>query len=71
MLGHASLATTQIYTMVSVEKLKHIHAVTHPARADGVMREPEYDEDEQTGAVASLLAAIEAEADEDGQPESE
>ena len=32
MLGHADLATTQIYTHVSVEKLKEIHAATHPAR---------------------------------------
>ncbi|APR38901.1 tyrosine-type recombinase/integrase [Paraburkholderia sp. SOS3] len=45
MLGHASLATTQIYTMVSVEKLKQIYAVTHPARGDGVMREPDYVDD--------------------------
>ena len=32
MLGHADLATTQIYTHVSIEKLKEIHAATHPAR---------------------------------------
>jgi integrase/recombinase XerD len=32
MLGHADLATTQIYTHVSIEKLKKIHAATHPAR---------------------------------------
>ena len=45
MLGHVSLSTTQIYTMVSLEKLKHIHAATHPARGDGRMREPEYVDD--------------------------
>ncbi len=32
MLGHADLATTQIYTQVSLGKLKDIHAATHPAK---------------------------------------
>jgi integrase/recombinase XerD len=31
MLGHANLATTEIYTHVSIDKLQQIHAVTHPA----------------------------------------
>lgn len=31
MLGHAQLGTTQIYTQVAVQKLKEIHAATHPA----------------------------------------
>ena len=32
MLGHADLSTTQIYTQVSVEKLRAVHAATHPAK---------------------------------------
>ncbi|MEW9573836.1 site-specific tyrosine recombinase XerC [Rhodanobacter sp. Si-c] len=32
LLGHASVATTEIYTHVSIEKLKQIHAATHPSR---------------------------------------
>jgi integrase/recombinase XerD len=32
LLGHASVATTEIYTHVSIDKLQQIHAATHPAR---------------------------------------
>ena len=32
MLGHSQLSTTEIYTQVSIKKLKEIHALTHPAR---------------------------------------
>jgi len=31
MLGHEDLSTTEIYTHVSIEKLRQIHALTHPA----------------------------------------
>jgi len=30
-LGHARLETTQIYTRVSIKKLKEVHAATHPS----------------------------------------
>ena len=30
LLGHSQLSTTQIYTQVSVRKLQHVHAQTHP-----------------------------------------
>ena len=34
MLGHADLSTTEIYTRVSIEKLREIHAATHPAKLE-------------------------------------
>jgi integrase/recombinase XerD len=30
LLGHQSIATTQIYTKVSLEKIKETYALTHP-----------------------------------------
>lgn len=30
MLGHVSIRTTEIYTHVSIVKLKQVHAMTHP-----------------------------------------
>lgn len=30
-LGHSQLSTTEIYTQVSIRKLKDVHALTHPA----------------------------------------
>jgi integrase/recombinase XerD len=34
MLGHASMTTTQIYTRVSIQKLKAVHTMAHPAKFD-------------------------------------
>ncbi len=43
-LGHAHLSTTQIYTQVSIQRLKEVHSLTHPAglestKADEVRKE--------------------------------
>ncbi len=40
MLGHRDLSTTQIYTQVSVEKLRAVHAATHPSVKKRVNSEP-------------------------------
>jgi integrase/recombinase XerD len=73
LLGHAKLETTQIYTHVSIEKLKEIHAATHPAR----LKRPGSDESarsiEETphapplaaDARSALLSALDAEGDQD------
>ena len=64
MLGHVSLETTQIYTQVSIRKLKDIHTATHPAkmmRAQQQEQETELDEE----GLLSALAAEEAEEEKD------
>ena len=35
MLGHTDIASTQLYTKVSVAKLKEVHTKTHPAKWKG------------------------------------
>ncbi len=70
MLGHSELSTTQIYTQVSIGKLKEIHAATHPARierpgrdnADADRGEAQHDRED---AAAAILAALAMEDDEE------
>jgi len=50
MLGHSSPETTQIYTRVSIRKLKEIHSATHPARL------------ERTATAEELFEALDDEA---------
>ena len=63
LLGHDDLNSTQIYTRVSIEKLKEIHAATHPAKLKTKT-------DAQGEASLALLATLDWEAsqeqDEDG-----
>jgi integrase/recombinase XerD len=61
MLGHAELSTTQIYTQVSIRKLKDIHTATHPGRPIVAGAARQADDDEQD----ILLAALVHEAEED------
>ena len=63
LLGHAKLDTTQIYTLVSLAKLKEVHNATHPARLKRVtelkITEPIPMPDiDPKRAQAALLAAL-------------
>lgn len=71
MLGHADLATTQIYTHVSVEKLKEIHAATHPARLDRPQRAPADAKDADPHAAADTRQALLQALDQEAQAEDE
>jgi integrase/recombinase XerD len=72
MLGHAELSTTQIYTQVSIRKLKEIHSATHPAKVRSARVQADRTVDESAAVVAAptptvndILAALAAEADEE------
>lgn len=64
MLGHANLQTTQIYTQVSIEKLRQIHEATHPARLERQAPRTR-DEIDASSERDALLDSLAAEADED------
>ncbi len=60
MLGHVKLDTTQIYTQVSIKKLKEVHSLTHPAKAK---RTKCVDWDEAPATMDDLMATLECEAE--------
>jgi integrase/recombinase XerD len=62
MLGHAELSTTQIYTQVSIRKLKDIHTATHPGRVIVGGHGGDAGPDSER---AALLAMLDAEVDEE------
>jgi len=57
-LGHSQLSTTEIYTQVSIRKLKAVHALTHPAD-----RTDKQDTEENTEAQLFTALAAEGEAE--------
>lgn len=78
LLGHAKLDTTQIYTLVSLAKLKEVHSATHPARLrrsgeaeagvpghapEAPVAPPNPEAD--CAAQAAILAALQRETDAD------
>jgi integrase/recombinase XerD len=54
LLGHAKLETTEIYTHVAIDKLKAVHALTHPARLERVKAAQPGSQTEQEGADQPL-----------------
>jgi integrase/recombinase XerD len=66
MLGHVSLATTQIYTRVSIEKLKAVHAATHPGAR--LLRSAQA-EKKGAGERSALLEELEADAGDELEAE--
>lgn len=63
MLGHADLGTTQVYTRVSIQKLKEVHQMTHPA--EKTWTDPRDASSDARTAAAQLLDALAVEADEE------
>jgi integrase/recombinase XerD len=55
MLGHAELSTTQIYTQVSIRKLKDIHTATHPGKPIVAGAARQADDDEHDILLAALV----------------
>jgi integrase/recombinase XerD len=64
MLGHANPQTTQIYTRVSIQKLKAIHDATHPGAKlrPAAARAPD---DKTEADRAALLQALAADQEQD------
>jgi integrase/recombinase XerD len=70
MLGHASLESTQIYTQVSIAKLKEIHSATHPAKLERKERDQAgvgeaSPAPQANDAATALLEALAGDEDED------
>ena len=73
MLGHSDLQSTQIYTQVSIGRLKRIHEATHPGASlekkkpasTSIVAQDAVREEETR--KANLLAVLDVEAEEDGE----
>ena len=66
LLGHASLETTQVYTRVTISKLKEVYEACHPAARASVASGATVDDTAGDGATAAdVLAELEREGDEE------
>jgi integrase/recombinase XerD len=61
LLGHASLETTQVYTRVTISKLKEVYEACHPAARAA----PTGDTTSDVTTAEEVLAALEAETDDE------
>lgn len=57
-LGHAQLTTTEIYTHVTIVKLKEVHALTHPAERTTPTRRVEAESESGDALLSSLAAEV-------------
>lgn len=66
MLGHSDLSTTEIYTQVSIKKLKAVHEMTHPAKLTPRQRRyQQHMQDEAMDETARLMASLAQESEEE------
>jgi integrase/recombinase XerD len=55
-LGHSQLSTTEIYTHVTIVKLKEVHALTHPAERTAAAARHSRQSSDARAALAALAA---------------
>jgi integrase/recombinase XerD len=61
LLGHSKLDTTQVYTRVTISKLKAVYAATHPGARPDVVVEPHV----EAATAAQVLEELEQELDDE------
>jgi len=67
-LGHADLASTEIYTRVSIQALCAVVDACHPGASNRQNRDPGFEDDAPTASeVAELLATLDTETDPDDE----
>ena len=60
MLGHVSIGTMEIYTHMSIVKLKQIHEMTHPT-----LHQKQVEDGEPSATEDELLATLEDEGNDE------